>query len=114
MRSQQTHFTMASICLFQFAQLIVRYQRIPNELKDKKGNVDLDKFKKRVSKNGKVGYEEDVTGERYVIEKDRGANSGTGEHASKWKLKTQRQFTNGKAKDDRIATLGPNGEILRG
>lgn len=88
-------------------------EKIPQKLKDKKGNVDLSKFKKRVSQDGRVGLEEDVTGKRYVIEKDRAANSGTGGHQSKWKLKTQRQFVYGKSNADRVATLGPNGEILR-
>ena len=85
--------------------------KIPDKLKDENGNVDLTKFKKRVGKGSNVGYQEDVTGQDWVIQKDRGANSGTGGHGSVWKLKTQKQF---KSESGRIATLNENGKILRG
>lgn len=87
--------------------------KIPDKLLDKDGNVDLSKFDKRVGKGEKVGYEESVTGKRWVIQKDRGRNSGQGGgHSSEWKLKTHQQFES--EADPRTATLSPSGRILRG
>ena len=70
-------------------------KNIPDRLKNKQGNVDLDKFdqkvKKKNSKKEKGGWE---------IDKDRTEHGG-----SKWKLKDP----DGK----RIASLDENGKILR-
>lgn len=84
--------------------------KIPDKLKDKNGNVDLDKFKKRVkNKKGQIGYQEETTGSGWTIEKDRAGQNSHG--GSAWKLKTKKQWEN--ANKERTATLDKNGKILR-
>lgn len=82
---------------------------ISDKLKKPNGDIDIDKFKRRVGKGADVGYQEDVTGQGWVIQKYRvGGNS----HASEWKLKTKRQWEKGKSKE-RTATLNEDGKVLR-
>jgi len=75
-------------------------KEIPNELKDKDGNVDLGQFKTRVeskkikAKNG------------WYIEKDKGSSSGQGGHGgSAYKLYNKQ--------GQRKATLDIKGKVLR-
>ena len=69
--------------------------KIPSRLRDDNGDVDLGKFDQKVS--GKTTYKEKGG---WSIDKD---TSGHGQ--SKWKLKDKQ--------NNRVASLGENGEVLR-
>lgn len=70
--------------------------KIPSRLRDNNGDVDLGKFNQRVNGNNKVSYKEKGG---WTIEKDNAGHGGR-----KWKLKD--------TKDNRVASLGENGEVL--
>lgn len=82
---------------------------IPSRLKKPNGDIDLGKFKKRVGSGNSSAFQEEETGDGWVIQKDR---AGGNSHSSSWKLKTKKQWQKGRP-NDRTATLNEDGKILR-
>lgn len=77
------------------AEIKAVQDKIPSRLKNKNGNVDLGKFKQKVT--GKTSYKEDGG---WTIDKD---TSGHG--WSTWKLKDKA--------GNRVGSLDANGKVLR-
>lgn len=76
------------------AEIKAAKEKIPERLKDKDGEVDLDNFNQKV--NGKTAYKEKGG---WTIEKDTAGHGGR-----KWKLKDK--------SGNRVASLDENGKVL--